>query len=106
MAAYQKGHAQEKKKIFIAPFTTPNDVTTIKNSCAVITTGGGVLSHAGITTREYAVASVLVEGSVRTLDLGGSSNTLEMGTAVVKRLRGEALQEPLGTRSEDVRVSM
>jgi isocitrate/isopropylmalate dehydrogenase len=55
---------------------------------------------------EAAVSSVLVEGSVRTLDLGGSSNTIEMGNAVVERLRGEALQEPLGARSEDVRVSI
>ena len=55
---------------------------------------------------EAAVASVLVERSVRTLDLGGSSNTIEMGNAVVERLRGEALQEPLGARSEDIRVSI
>ena len=54
---------------------------------------------------EAAVASVLAEGKVRTLDLGGGSSTVEMGDEVAGLLRGEALQEPLGMRHDNVMIS-
>ncbi len=54
---------------------------------------------------EAAVASVLVEGSVRTLDLGGGSSTMEVGDEVAGLLRGEALDGSIGVRPEGVMVS-
>ncbi len=54
---------------------------------------------------EAAVASVLVEGRVRTLDLGGGSSTVEVGDEVAGLLRGEALDGSIGVRSEGVMVS-
>ena len=54
---------------------------------------------------ESAVASVLAEGRVRTLDLGGGSSTVEVGDEVAGLLRGEGLEESLGVRPEGVMVS-
>ncbi|MFI5349297.1 MAG: PEP/pyruvate-binding domain-containing protein [Elusimicrobiota bacterium] len=44
----------------IVPYTTPDDIDAIKNAAAVVTTGGGLLSHAAITTRELGLASVIL----------------------------------------------
>lgn len=44
----------------IVPYTTPDDLDAIKNAAAVVTTGGGLLSHAAITTRELGLASVIL----------------------------------------------
>ncbi|MBI4397215.1 MAG: hypothetical protein HY548_08980, partial [Elusimicrobia bacterium] len=46
--------------ILLKPYTTPQDVEAIENSAAVVTTGGGILSHAGITTRELGIPSVIL----------------------------------------------
>lgn len=60
IVTYQRGHTKKQGKIFIAPFTTPDDLKAIKEAQAVVTTGGGVLSHAGITTREFKIPSVIL----------------------------------------------
>ncbi|GAB1401123.1 hypothetical protein MASR1M68_00340 [Elusimicrobiota bacterium] len=49
--------------ILLVPFTTPDDVKAIETAKAVITTGGGVLSHAAITTRELKKPSVVLNGA-------------------------------------------
>jgi phosphohistidine swiveling domain-containing protein len=46
--------------ILAAPFTTPDDLAAIARSAGVITTGGGALSHASITTRELGLPSVIL----------------------------------------------
>ena len=46
--------------VLFVPFTTPDDIDAIKKSAAVVTTGGGLLSHAAITTRELGIQSVLL----------------------------------------------
>lgn len=53
----------DENSIFVAPYTTPDDVERIKTAKAIITTGGGVLSHAAITTREYKTPSVIINGA-------------------------------------------
>ena len=53
----------DRNSIFVAPYTTPDDVERIKTAKAIITTGGGVLSHAAITTREYKTPSVIINGA-------------------------------------------
>ena len=55
---------------------------------------------------EAAVASVLLEGSVRTLDLGGGSSTVDVGDAVAGLVRGEALVDDVGVRAEGVLASL
>ena len=55
---------------------------------------------------EAAVASVLVEGRVRTRDLGGGSGTVEVGDAVAGLVRGEGLEGGLGVRLEGVLASL
>lgn len=49
--------------ILLVSFTTPDDVKTIETVKAVITTGGGTLSHAAITTRELKKPSVVLNGA-------------------------------------------
>jgi protein-tyrosine-phosphatase/phosphohistidine swiveling domain-containing protein len=60
---YHRSHKESQKKIFIAPFTSPDDIEAMKESRAVVTTGGGILSHAGITTREFGIPSVILHNA-------------------------------------------
>lgn len=54
--------------ILIVPYTTPNDINAIKTAKAIITTGGGLLSHAAITTREFKKPSVIISNSALSKD--------------------------------------
>lgn len=47
-------------KILIKPFTTPDDLDAIQSARAVVVTHGTQLSHAGITTREFGIPSVII----------------------------------------------
>ena len=58
---FNKNNVNENS-VFVAPYTTPDDVESIKNAKAIITTSGGVLSHAAITTREYQKTSAIING--------------------------------------------
>ncbi|MBQ3834292.1 MAG: hypothetical protein II816_02080, partial [Elusimicrobia bacterium] len=53
----------DKNSILVVPYTTPDDVERIKVAKAILTTGGGVLSHAAITTREYGTPSAIIDGT-------------------------------------------
>lgn len=53
----------KEDNILVVPYTTPDDVEAIKTSKGIITTGGGILSHAAITTREFKKPSVVVNGA-------------------------------------------
>ncbi|MFC2062245.1 PEP/pyruvate-binding domain-containing protein, partial [Elusimicrobiota bacterium] len=63
IATYWKDHTKEQGKVLIAPYTEPNDVKAIKESKAVLTTGGGTLAHAGITTREFGIPSAIISSA-------------------------------------------
>ena len=58
---FDKNNVNENS-VFVAPYTTPDDVERIKTAKAIITTSGGVLSHAAITTREYQTPSAIING--------------------------------------------
>lgn len=47
-------------RILLVPFTTPEDIEAIRTAEAVLVTSGGLLSHAGVTTREFAVPALIV----------------------------------------------
>ncbi|MDR1695652.1 MAG: hypothetical protein LBR69_03355 [Endomicrobium sp.] len=49
--------------ILVVPYTEPEDMSAIETASAIITTGGGVLSHAAITTRELRKPSVLLNNA-------------------------------------------
>jgi phosphoenolpyruvate synthase/pyruvate phosphate dikinase len=53
----QNGH---RPTIFMAPFTEPRHLEAIRHAKAVVTTGGGLLSHAAITTREFGIPAVII----------------------------------------------
>ncbi len=63
----------------------------IANPVAQIWTGAMMLEHMGESAAaagiEQAIADVLAEGAVRTRDLGGQSDTAEMGKAVTEAIR-------------------
>jgi hypothetical protein len=46
--------------ILAVPYTSPDDVEAISRSAGVLTTGGGSLSHAAITTRELGLPSAVL----------------------------------------------
>lgn len=58
---YRHLNPQERgNRVLVVPFTTPDDIEAIRNAEAVVATGGGTLSHAGITTRELGVPAVIL----------------------------------------------
>ena len=65
----------DENSILLAPYTTPDDIESIEKAKGIITTGGGVLSHAAITTREMKKPSVVLNGSTWTSD---ANNELEV----------------------------
>lgn len=56
----------DENSILIVPYTTPDDMHFIETAKGIITTGGGVLSHAAITTRELKKPSVVLNGATWT----------------------------------------
>ena len=59
-AVFRTEGAFEPGGVFIAPYTTPDDLERMRKSAAVVTTGGGLLSHAAITTRELGLPAVIL----------------------------------------------
>ena len=47
-------------RVLLVPFTTPEDIEAIRNAEAVLVTSGGLLSHAGVTTRELAIPALIL----------------------------------------------
>lgn len=45
-------------RVLLVPFTTPEDIEAIRAAEAVLVTSGGLLSHAGVTTREFHIPSL------------------------------------------------
>ena len=58
----------DENSILVVPYTTPDDMRFIETAKGIITTGGGVLSHAAITTRELKKPSVVLNGAIWTND--------------------------------------
>ena len=56
----------DANSILVVPYTTPDDMRFIETAKGIITTGGGVLSHAAITTRELKKPSVVLNGATWT----------------------------------------
>ena len=56
----------DENSILVVPYTTPDDMRFIETAKGIITTGGGVLSHAAITTRELKKPSVVLNGATWT----------------------------------------
>ena len=47
-------------RVLLLPFTTPEDIEAIRSAEAVLVTSGGLLSHAGVTTREFGIPSLIL----------------------------------------------
>ncbi len=47
-------------RVLLVPFTTPEDIEAIRAAEAVLVTSGGLLSHAGVTTREFAIPALIL----------------------------------------------
>jgi protein-tyrosine-phosphatase/phosphohistidine swiveling domain-containing protein len=60
-------------RVLLVPYTTPEDIEAIRAAEAVLVTSGGLLSHAGVTTREFGVPSlILPHAEWRQTDEGAS----------------------------------
>ena len=54
-------NAQNREgRVLLLPFTTPEDIEAIRSAEAVLVTSGGLLSHAGVTTREFGIPSLIL----------------------------------------------
>ncbi|MFZ1643079.1 MAG: PEP/pyruvate-binding domain-containing protein [Candidatus Contendobacter sp.] len=47
-------------RVLLVPFTTPEDIEAIRAAEAILVTSGGLLSHAGVTTREFAIPALIL----------------------------------------------
>ncbi len=47
-------------RVLLVPYTTPEDIEAIQAAEAVLVTSGGLLSHAGVTTREFAIPALIL----------------------------------------------
>ena len=56
---YLNPHGRDGR-ILLVPFTTPEDIDAIRAAEAVLVTSGGLLSHAGVTTRELGIPSLIL----------------------------------------------
>jgi len=52
-------NATSKRYILVAPSTHPKDINLIKDSIAIVTDEGGILSHASIISRELKIPCVI-----------------------------------------------
>jgi len=66
----EDGHRLAEGEVLVCPFTAPSWTPLFSVAAAVVTDAGGVLSHAAIAAREYAVPCVVGtgEGTVRIPD--------------------------------------
>lgn len=60
VVTYDKNNVRGDSILF-AGYTTPDDVSLIQTSRALVTTGGGALSHANITAREKGKTAVVIK---------------------------------------------
>ncbi|MBQ2219440.1 MAG: hypothetical protein II417_01435, partial [Elusimicrobia bacterium] len=58
---YKKANVNQNT-MWVVSYTTPEDVATIMNAGAIMTTTGGMLSHANITARENHKTAILSNG--------------------------------------------
>jgi hypothetical protein len=58
--------------ILTVPYTNPDDMEAISRAAGVLTTGGGSLSHAAITTRELGLPSIILYAAHWKNDAQGS----------------------------------
>jgi hypothetical protein len=94
--------------ILAAPYTSPDDLEAIAGSAGVITTGGGSLSHAAITTRELGIASVILPsarwaqgGLELRMTRQGPARTLENGIQVAEL---KTVEDPTLREGDIVRI--
>lgn len=57
---YYKDQQTGDRRILLVQFTTPEDIEAIRSAEAVLVTSGGLLSHAGVTTRECGIPSLIM----------------------------------------------
>ena len=91
---YDKAVAAKGGYIFVAPYTTPDDLDAIKGSKAVITTSGGLLSHAAITTREMGIPAAILprvdwKDGVAALNVFGLGRERKAGAITVRDAKSE-----------------
>ena len=79
-------------KILFKRFTTPKDFTAIKNAGGVVTTSGGTLSHAAITTKELGKPSLITDNCIWKQDENGKYleiiNYRPVGKKEIKTING------------------
>lgn len=57
---YCSNQENREGRVLLLPFTTPEDIEAIRTAEAVLVTSGGLLSHAGVTTREFGIPSLIL----------------------------------------------
>jgi phosphohistidine swiveling domain-containing protein len=75
--------------VLICPITSPAWSPLFAQASAVVTDGGGVLAHAAVIAREYAIPAVLATGDATRRLRDGQIVTVD-GTSGLVRVKGTA----------------
>ena len=86
MVAYRGGVVRGivGQDIIVAPMTTPNMITEIKNARAVVTDAGGILSHAAIFCREFHIPCIIGTNRATHAFHDGDEIEVDTNTGIVR----------------------
>ncbi len=73
-------------EILVASMTTPSWTPLFATAAAIVTDGGGVLSHAAIVAREYGIPAVVNTGSATTTLHDGQSIEVDGSRGIIRIL--------------------
>jgi rifampicin phosphotransferase len=76
--------------ILVAPFTTTAYNVILPILAGVVTDKGGILSHAAIVAREYAMPAVVNTGDATSRIMDGARLRIDGATGIVEILPGSA----------------
>lgn len=76
----------KKNKVIVCKLTTPKLVSLIRNSKAIITDEGGLLSHAAITAREFKIPCVIGTKIATQVFKDGDLVEVNANTGIVRKI--------------------
>ncbi len=98
----------DEDTVLFKEFTTPKDFSAIKNAGGIITTAGGTLSHAAITTKELGKPSLIIDNSQWKQDEKGKYleviNYKPVGKKELKNIEGFGVIETQKKEKEIIKI--
>ena len=98
----------DENTVLFKKFTEPKDYSVIRNSGGVVTTSGGTLSHAAITTKELGKPSLILDNAQWKEDENGKYleiiNYKPVGKKELKNIEGYGIVEIQKNEEEIIKI--